>query len=159
MALTDRQERFCLEYLVDLNATQAYIRAGYSPKGANALAARMIAKDSIREKLEKLKAEKESALIATSTEVLQTLTRVLRREEMEQEVVVLSSRVPGIDDSGKTKYATTQRAELVDVKPPIMALNKAAELLGKYHSLWTDKMALEVELPVIVDDIAGGEDG
>ena len=33
--LTDRQERFCQEYLIDLNATQAYIRAGYSARTAH----------------------------------------------------------------------------------------------------------------------------
>lgn len=158
MALTDRQERFCYEYMVDQNATQAYIRAGYSPKGAHKLASRLMANDGIREKIEKLKAEKESALIATSTEVLQTLTRVLRREEMEQEVAVLSERVPTVDANGKTKYSTTQRAEIVDLKPSIMAVNKAAELLGKYHTLWTDKVALDVDLPVILDNIPGGEE-
>jgi len=35
MALTDKQEMFCREYLIDLNATQAAIRAGYSAKTAN----------------------------------------------------------------------------------------------------------------------------
>lgn len=35
MALTDKQEMFCREYLIDLNATQASIRAGYSVKTAN----------------------------------------------------------------------------------------------------------------------------
>ena len=35
---TDKQKRFCEEYLVDLNATQAAIRAGYSPKSAHVIA-------------------------------------------------------------------------------------------------------------------------
>jgi len=42
MALTDKQIRFCEEYLIDLNATQAAIRAGYSVKTANEQAGRLI---------------------------------------------------------------------------------------------------------------------
>ena len=41
MALTDKQKRFCEEYLIDLNATQAAIRAGYSPKTAEQTASRL----------------------------------------------------------------------------------------------------------------------
>lgn len=41
--MTDKQARFCEEYMIDLNATQAAIRAGYSPKTANEQAARLLA--------------------------------------------------------------------------------------------------------------------
>ena len=44
MALTDKQEMFCREYLIDLNATQAAIRAGYSVKTANRIAAKLLSK-------------------------------------------------------------------------------------------------------------------
>ncbi|MGQ7247585.1 terminase small subunit [Halomonas sp. V046] len=43
VALTARQSRFVDEYLLEPNATQAYIRSGYSPKGANTAAARLLA--------------------------------------------------------------------------------------------------------------------
>ena len=49
MALTDKQRRFVDEYLVDLNATQAAIRAGYSAKTANEQGAQLLAKLSVRE--------------------------------------------------------------------------------------------------------------
>lgn len=45
--LTPKQEKFIDEYLKDLNGTQAAIRAGYSPRSANEMAARLLAKDSI----------------------------------------------------------------------------------------------------------------
>lgn len=45
--MTDKQARFCEEYMIDLNATQAAIRAGYSPKTANEQAARLLANVSI----------------------------------------------------------------------------------------------------------------
>lgn len=47
MALTPRQQRFVEEYPLDLNATQAYIRAGYSPNGAEAHASRLVANGKI----------------------------------------------------------------------------------------------------------------
>lgn len=55
MALTDRQEMFCREYLIDLNATQAAIRAGYSAKKANRTASENLSKPDIRPELPNLK--------------------------------------------------------------------------------------------------------
>lgn len=46
--ITPKQERFCNEYLIDLNGTQAAIRAGYSPKTANEQAVRLLAKVSVK---------------------------------------------------------------------------------------------------------------
>jgi hypothetical protein len=49
MAFTPKQQAFIREYLVDLNGTQAAIRAGYSPRTANEQAAELLAKPSIRD--------------------------------------------------------------------------------------------------------------
>lgn len=62
--LTDRQERFCLEYVVDLNATQAAIRSGYSPNGAAVNAAKLLINNNIKKKIAQLQAE-----IAKRTEI------------------------------------------------------------------------------------------
>lgn len=53
--LTDKQEAFCREYIIDYNATQAAIRAGYSRKTANEQGARLLANVSIQERLKALK--------------------------------------------------------------------------------------------------------
>lgn len=55
MALTDKKKRFCDEYLIDFNGTQAAIRAGYSEKTANEQAARLLANVSIQEYLNEKK--------------------------------------------------------------------------------------------------------
>lgn len=55
MGLTDKQQRFCEEYLIDLNATQAAIRAGYSPKTANEQAGRLLVNVSVQQYLSKRK--------------------------------------------------------------------------------------------------------
>lgn len=58
MGLNDKQKRFCEEYIVDLNGTQAAIRAGYSVRSARTLAARILAKVDIKQHIEKLKEER-----------------------------------------------------------------------------------------------------
>ena len=62
--LTDRQERFCLEYVVDLNATKAAIRAGYAEKNAYATGAENLRKPEIKKKIAQLQSE-----IAKRTEI------------------------------------------------------------------------------------------
>ena len=101
MALTEKQKRFCDEYLVDLNATQAAIRAGYSKKTAKQIAQQNLTKLDIQEYIKKRMAEKEDALIAKQDEVLQTLTRVLRRQEMDTVVVTCKERSSRYDENGK----------------------------------------------------------
>ena len=56
--MTDKQARFCEEYMIDLNATQAAIRAGYSPKTANEQAARLLANVSIQNRIAGVSADR-----------------------------------------------------------------------------------------------------
>ena len=58
VSLTDRQERFCEEYLLDLNATQAAIRAGYSPESARVTACRMLTNANIQAEIQEKKAQR-----------------------------------------------------------------------------------------------------
>ena len=76
MALTDKQEMFCREYLIDLNATQAAIRAGYSEKTANEQGAQNLAKLSIQNRIAALKAERNEQLNIDATYVLRRLIEI-----------------------------------------------------------------------------------
>ena len=78
--LTDRQARFCEEYLIDLNATQAAIRAGYSEKTAREQAAQNLSKLNIQEKIAELKAERSKRTEITQDSVIQELAAVARAE-------------------------------------------------------------------------------
>lgn len=78
--LTDRQARFCEEYLIDLNATQAAIRTGYSEKTANEQGARLLANVSVQEKIAELKAERAKRTEMTQDSVIQELAAVARAE-------------------------------------------------------------------------------
>ena len=76
MALTPKQERFVEEYLVDLNGTQAAIRAGYSPKTANEQASVMLAKPSIQEAVQAQRAKVSERTMRTVDDVMADIGRV-----------------------------------------------------------------------------------
>lgn len=159
MALTEKQKRFCDEYLVDLNATQAAIRAGYSEKTAKQIAQQNLTKLDIQEYIKKRMAEKEDALIAKQDEVLQTLTRVLRRQEMDTVVVTCKERNSGYDENGKKVIVEKEIPRVVQIPTRVNDLNKAAELLGKRYGLYTEKIETDVDMDLnITVDYGDGED-
>ena len=159
MALTEKQKRFCDEYLVDLNATQAAIRAGYSEKTAKQIAQQNLTKLDIQEYIKKRMAEKEDALIAKQDEVLQTLTRVLRRQEMDTVVVTCKERSSGYDENGKKVIVEKEIPRVVQIPTRVNNLNKAAELLGKRYGLYTEKIETDVDMDLnITVDYGDGED-
>lgn len=136
--MKEKQKRFCEEYLVDCNATQAAIRTGYSKKTARAVGQRLLTnvdiKKYIDQQLQKLKNEK----IADAQEVLEYLTSVMRGEQKEQ-VALLTGE--GVQDLVQKDVSAKDRL-------------KAAELIGKRYALFTEKVELQGETTVqIVDDI------
>ncbi|NCH76690.1 terminase small subunit [Cronobacter sakazakii] len=76
MALTDKQEMFCREYLIDLNATQAAIRAGYSEKTSNEQGARLLANVSVQNRISELKAERNDRIDIDASYVLKRLIEI-----------------------------------------------------------------------------------
>lgn len=141
--LTEKQKRFCDEYLIDLNATQAAIRAGYSAKTAGAIGTENLQKPNIKEYIEKRMEDKEKALIADQDEVLKYLTAVLRGESQSTEIIV-----EGVGMG-------VSRAKTVMKEPSEKDRLKAAELLGKRYSLFTDKVNVDGAVPVVI----AGDDG
>ena len=74
MALNPKQQRFCEEYMIDLNATQAAIRAGYAVKTATEQASRLLTNVNVSREIEKLQ-----ALQSRRTGI--TADRVIRKEK------------------------------------------------------------------------------
>jgi len=74
--LTPKQEKFCIEYLIDLNATQAAIRSGYSPKTAAVIATENIRKPNIVARLGELRKQIAEATDITPERVLRELGRI-----------------------------------------------------------------------------------
>lgn len=144
--MTSKQQRFCDEYLIDLNATQAAIRAGYSSKYANTNAPKLLQITAIKALLAQRMAEKESRLIADQDEVLKYLTSVLRGQSRASVVVV--------ENTGDFMSEAREMEKAPDEKERL----KAAELLGKRYGLYTDKVdqAIDMDLNITVDY---GDDG
>lgn len=139
--LTNKQKRFCEEYLIDLNATQAAIRAGYSKKNANNIASENLAKPNIQEYLKERMDSKQNDLIASQDEVLQYLTRVIRDKTDSDQVVM-----EGIGDG-------VSMARTIRVKPSERDKLKAAELLGKRYGAFIERMDVDqdVNLNISID--------
>ena len=151
MVLTAKQQRFCDEYLIDLNATQAAIRAGYSKKTANRIGTENLSKLVVKEYIAKRMAEKEKALIADQDEVLKYLTSVMRGESVSTEIVVEGTG-DGCSEARKMEKEPSEKERL-----------KAAELLGKRYGLYTEKVEADVDMDLNIsidygddDDTGGG---
>ena len=156
--MTEKQKRFCDEYLIDLNATQAAIRSGYSAKTAKQIGQQNLTKLDIQEYINKGLAEKEAELIADQDEILRTLTRVLRRQEMDTVVVTCKERSSKYDEKGKKVTIEKEVPQLVQVPTKVSDLNKAAELLGKRYALFTDKVETDVDMDLNITIDYGEED-
>lgn len=139
--MTDKQKRFCDEYLIDCNATQAAIRAGYSEKTAYAIGEQNLRKLELKNYIQKRMEEHASERVATADEVIQYLTSVLRGSSEGEEIVV-----EGIGD-GCSEARTMKKA------PSEKERLKAAELLGKRYGLFKENLDVHAESVVIVDDI------
>jgi phage terminase small subunit len=143
--LTVKQKKFADRYIETGNATQSYIDAGYSVTKrsvAEANARKLLGNYSVKKYIEERMKELEDKQIAKAEEVLKHLTAAMRGE-IEEEVVV----VEGIGE-GESRARVLKKQ--ISAKERI----KAAELLGKRYSLFTDKVDLEGNVGVtIIDDI------
>lgn len=142
--LTEKQKRFCEEYLIDLNATQAAIRAGYSEKTAYTIGQKLTKKNEVKtyiaEKLESIRNER----TADAQEVIEYLTSVMRGESESEEIVL------------KGVGKGSQRIEKVQKKPSEKDKLKAAELLGKRFGMFSGGGSEEKEILIKLDEVLGG---
>ena len=145
--MNEKQKKFCDEYLIDCNATQAAIRAGYSKKTAekasdwiNESAQEKPSSDFnpkmrsyIDEQLRKMHNEK----IADAQEVLEYLTSVMRKQS--------TSAVLSFYEKGCQK--------VIEKPPDEKERLKAAELIGKRYGVFKDGLSVDCKPVVIIDDV------
>jgi phage terminase small subunit len=136
--MTEKQKRFCNEYLIDCNGTQAAIRAGYSRKTAVKIAAENLTKPDIKTYIEERLAEIQSEKTADAREVMEYLTAVMRGEHTEQTL----------------RLSETGGQDIVSINVSEKDRLKAAELIGKRYGLFKENVNVEGAMGVtIVDDI------
>jgi phage terminase small subunit len=135
--LTEKQKRFCDYYIETGNASEAARKAGYKGNNLNKVASENLAKLDIKEYIDERMKELQSKRIADQEEILSYLTSILRGEQKEETLIGLGMGEQGID---KIEVSAKDRI-------------KAAELLGKRYSLWTDRTEITGEIVTIVDDL------
>lgn len=122
--LTEKERIFADEYIKTTNATQSAIKAGYAENSASVTGSKMLRKPKVRQYIDEVMNERSKNTIATADEVLEYLTKVMNGEEKD---------AFGLDAS-------------------IADRTKAAELLGKRHMLFTEKVKLDAEIEVDISD-------
>lgn len=147
--MTEKQKRFCDEYLIDCNATRAY-KTVYqnvksdevARKAGSRLLTNVDVKNYIAEQMEKIHSEK----TADAQEVIEYLTSVLRGESTAQEIVVEGTG-DGCSEARTMEKAPSEKEKL-----------KAAELLGKRYALFTDKVETDVDMDLNITIDYGKDD-
>ena len=137
MALSVKQEKFCLEYAKSGNQRQAYLKAGYKCKSDGAVdanASRLLKNDKVKARLTELYEEIKGASIADITEMQQTLTAIIR-QQLEEEVIVVESTGDFMSEARK-----------MEKKPAIRDVINAINTLGKMQGLFVDKIQQEVDM-------------
>lgn len=142
MALNPKQQRFVREYLVDLNATQAAIRAGYSRKTAGSQAFDLLKKPEIQAAVAAAQGRREEQQDYTSAEVLREIQRLAMFDPADL------ANVKGPDDIRRLpehvrraivgwSYDKHGRFQVKTAK------EGALEMLGRHHSLFNDKLKID----------------
>lgn len=122
--LTEKERIFADEYIKTTNATQSAIKAGYAEKSASSKGSQLLRKVKVRKYIDDVMEKRSKNTIATANEVLEYLTKVMNGEEKD---------AFGLDAS-------------------IADRTKAAELLGKRHMLFTEKVKLDAEIEIDISD-------
>lgn len=158
--MTEKQKRFCEEYLVDLNATQAAIRAGYSPKTANEQASRLLTNVSLRAHIDEALAARSRRTGVNADRVIRELARVAFLNATD---VIDPKNATVLEDASADDIAAIASVKVKVVQGDFDSIErevkfadklKALELLGKHLGMFTDNINLTGDVGVtIVNDI------
>lgn len=141
--MSEKAKRFVEEYLIDLNATQAAIRAGYSARSAGNTGSRLLKQSAVREAVEKAQAERSRRTGVNTDRVLMELAKLAFVNPVDlmdlEEGKTLSGADP--DDlaciaSFRVKY---DRGEVAEREIKLCDKTKALELCGKHLGMFVDR--------------------
>jgi phage terminase small subunit len=143
--MTPKQERFVQEYLIDLNATQAAIRAGYSTRTADKKGPQLVGNSSIKSAIDSALEERRRKTDITAQYVLENLREVVERC-LQRAPVLNAKGQQAQDEKGKNLWVFNAGGA-----------NKALELLGKHLGMFIERTeltgkdggALEISAPKV----------
>lgn len=162
--MTKKQKRFVEEYLIDLNATQAAIRSGYSPDTAGSIGGENLKKPEISAAIAKAMAERSKRTGISQDRVIQELARIafvnpqnvidsedasVREDATEDDLACIQSV--------KVKTMSGEKGSSVEREIKLNDKMKALELLGKHLGMFKDKVELDADMDLNIT-IDYGED-
>lgn len=154
--ITEKQQRFVDEYLIDLNATQAAIRAGYSANSARDIGCENLTKPNIQQIISERMAERSKRTGVNQDRVVQELAKIAFVKMTD--IVDSQGKIKdsALDDdlscieSVKYKESESDTGSSVEREVKISPKLKALELLGKHLGMWNDKLDVNIALPVVI---------
>lgn len=148
--MTQKQKRFVEEYLIDLNATQAAIRAGYSPETAGAIGAENLKKPQIQNAIARQMAERSRRTGVNADRVVQELARIAFANAGD---LIDAGDATLKDDASRDDLAAIQSIKVKDmgnmgIEREIRMADKlkALELLGRHLGIFDDRLRLDAKL-------------
>lgn len=145
--MTKKQKRFCEEYLIDLNATQAAIRSGYSPDSASSIGSENLSKPEIRARIDRAIAEQSKRTGINADRVVRELARVALANAddiLDAKTAMLKDGVTRDDTAAvasvRVKTIPTADGQGVEREIKLHDKIKALELLGRHLGMFTDKV-------------------
>lgn len=144
--MTDKQKRFITEYLIDLSATQAAIRAGYSQRTAYSIGQRLLKNVEVKEAIKSAMKEREARTEISADYVLTNLREIAERCMQKQPVFTKGEQAT--DEQGRAIWTFNARDAI-----------KALELLGKNLGLFIDKTEIKADTNYTLFDLMREEFG
>jgi phage terminase small subunit len=154
--MTDKQKKFVEEYLIDLNATQAAIRAGYSPNRASEQAHQLLQKTTVQKAIANAMAKRSKRTGVTQDRVVRELAKIAFLDMTQ--VVDSYGRIK--DDAApedraciesiKYKSSSGDQGKSVEREVKVASKLKALELLGKHLGMYSDKLSIEGAVPIVI---------
>jgi len=159
--LTKKQQLFVDEYLIDLNATQAAIRAGYSVDTAREIGCENLTKPNIQQAIAEHMAERSKRTGINQDRVVLELAKIAFVKMTDVVDPDTGEILPNASDddlacieSVKFKQSDNQYGGSIEREVKLSSKMKALELLGKHLGMWNDKINVNVAVPVVIS----GED-
>lgn len=131
--LTAKQELFCQEYIIDLNATQAAIRAGYSERTARVTASKLLAKANISARVKELKDKRAEKLELDAYWVLKRLKDISDRSMQAEPVMEFDRESGEMIETGEYAFDS-------------QGANRSTELIGKHIGMFDPKLKLQMKM-------------
>ena len=149
--LTPKQEQFCLEYLIDLNATQAAIRAGYSKKTAQVIGSENLVKPLVQERVTELTQARKQRAEKTADDIIKEyesigFSRVTNIVEFNESGAAFVKSSDKLSDSDKAAIESVEVIErggdVPEIRTKIKLHSKQTALaqLSKHHNICRDKL-------------------